>query len=59
MNVGSGANSNNVWLLRGGTGQPIVDKHHNNSSKGKRRKRYRCQWLKVPYPVPEDCVCSS
>ncbi|PNF18084.1 hypothetical protein B7P43_G03314 [Cryptotermes secundus] len=59
MNVGSGANSNNVWLLRGGTSQPMVDKHHNSSSKSKRRKRYRCQWLKVPYPVPEDCVCSS
>ncbi|XP_069702664.1 noggin-1-like [Periplaneta americana] len=58
MSVGNGANSNNVWLLRGGAAQAVVDKHHNNSSKSKRRKRYRCQWLKVPYPVPEDCVCS-
>ncbi|KAK7788358.1 hypothetical protein R5R35_007935 [Gryllus longicercus] len=26
--------------------------------KKKRRKRYRCQWLKVPYPVAEDCTCA-
>ncbi|XP_046994010.1 uncharacterized protein LOC124606089 [Schistocerca americana] len=24
----------------------------------KRRKKYRCTWLKVPYPVPEDCECA-
>lgn len=24
----------------------------------RRRKKYRCIWVKVPYPVPEDCVCS-
>ena len=58
MGVGSGTNSNKVWLLSGGRGQAVVDKYHNSSSKSKRRKRYRCQWLKVPYPVPEDCVCS-
>lgn len=58
MSVGNGANSNKVWLLSGGRGQAVVDKYHNSSSKSKRRKRYRCQWLKVPYPVPEDCVCS-
>ncbi|KAJ9591537.1 hypothetical protein L9F63_001891 [Diploptera punctata] len=57
MNAGGGANSNNVWLLRGSAGQPVTDKQH-ISSKTKRRKRYRCQWLKVPYPVPEDCICS-
>lgn len=58
MSGGSSATSNKVWLLSGGRGQAVVDKYHNTSSKNKRRKRYRCQWLKVPYPVPEDCVCS-
>jgi hypothetical protein len=58
MGAGSGANNNKVWLVSGGRGQAVVDKYHNNSSKSKRRKRYRCQWLKVPYPVAEDCVCS-
>ncbi|KDR14442.1 Noggin-2 [Zootermopsis nevadensis] len=58
LSVGGASNSNNVWLLRGSAGQAVVDRHYNSSSKSKRRKRYRCQWLKVPYPVPEDCVCS-
>ncbi|KAF4522160.1 hypothetical protein B566_EDAN010420 [Ephemera danica] len=25
----------------------------------KRRERYRCEWLKVPYPVPADCQCGG
>ncbi|XP_066991007.1 noggin-2-like [Anabrus simplex] len=28
------------------------------SADRKYRKKYRCRWLKVPYPVPEDCSCS-
>ncbi|KAK7592830.1 hypothetical protein V9T40_007582 [Parthenolecanium corni] len=27
-------------------------------SRRKKRKEYECFWIKVPYPVPEDCVCS-
>ncbi|XP_026285386.1 noggin-2-like [Frankliniella occidentalis] len=23
-----------------------------------KRSKYRCTWIKVPYSVPEDCVCS-
>lgn len=26
--------------------------------KKRRRHRFRCQWLKVPYPVAEDCTCA-
>nr|CAD7598841.1 unnamed protein product [Timema genevievae] len=43
-------NNNNVWTadrLR-----KVQDRRK------KKRKKYRCMWLKVPYPVPEDCVCS-
>lgn len=29
-----------------------------NANPKTKRKKYRCMWIKVPYPVPEDCVCS-
>ncbi|XP_050433817.1 noggin-2-like [Adelges cooleyi] len=28
------------------------------NAKKKIRKKYRCLWIKVPYPVTEDCTCS-
>lgn len=44
---------NNVWA----TSATERQRPHENS-KRKKRKKYRCLWIKVPYPVPEDCVCA-
>ncbi|XP_054287195.1 noggin-like isoform X1 [Macrosteles quadrilineatus] len=45
---------NNVWT-------PATTEHQRSQesmNKRKKRKKYRCLWIKVPYPVPEDCVCA-
>ncbi|BET03175.1 noggin [Nesidiocoris tenuis] len=41
---------NNVWGR--------IEKKEVLPKKKGRRKRYRCLWVKVPYPVPEDCICA-
>uniref|UniRef100_A0A1B6D1N5 Noggin n=1 Tax=Clastoptera arizonana TaxID=38151 RepID=A0A1B6D1N5_9HEMI len=44
---------NNVWGM-------TTDKKSQEeaNSRRKKRRKYRCLWIKVPYPVPEDCVCA-
>lgn len=42
---------NNVLIL------PIEPSPLEPKGNKKKRKRYRCMWIKVPYPIAEDCIC--
>ncbi|XP_014242927.1 noggin-like [Cimex lectularius] len=44
-------NENNVW-------GDLELKETTKKPKKRRRRKYRCLWVKVPYPVPEDCICA-
>lgn len=41
-----------------GSNKTIVARGSNGEKKKKKNHKLRCLWIKVPYPVTEDCMCS-